>query len=163
MRTTLITLTTVASARTAADEGMGTVEAQAETLRGELVALEESHAVALSASRASLDEAQAALEVERGRTTEVQTAFEAEQFRVAEAQAALLAPLASCCNSLGSVGGAFGSGLLAASASVPVRVSLNGQQFAPSLESDAPRLTYASPLGLTTDPDPHPECLCLGH
>jgi hypothetical protein len=28
-----------------------------------------------------------------------------------------------------------------------VRVSLNGQQFAPSLESDAPRLTYTSPLG----------------
>ena len=55
----------------------------------------------------------------------------------------------------------FGSGLLAASASVPVRVSLNGQQFAPSLESDAPRLTYTSPLGLTTDPDPDPDPLTL--
>ena len=48
-----------------------------------------------------------------------------------------------------------GSGLLAASSSVPVRVSLNGQQFSPRLEADAPRLTYTAPPTRTTDPNPN--------
>ena len=47
-----------------------------------------------------------------------------------------------------------GSGLLAATSSVAVRVSLNGQQFSPRLEADAPRLTYTAPPRTLTPPSP---------